>query len=55
MIVNFKQQAVLVQTVLLLSCAGCVDFKNRSHMTALLKAWALLPGVVCDRKELNCL
>jgi len=39
-------QAVPVQTVLLLSCAGCADFKNRSHTTGYdQKRYSLVPSV----------
>jgi len=37
-------QKVLVQTVLLLSCAGCADFKNESPTT----------GPTCDKLILCC-
>jgi len=46
-------QAVPVQTMLLLSCADCTDFKNKSHVTGYSRQgrYSLIPSVTEGQHE----
>jgi len=50
---TLNMQAVPVQTVLLFSCAGCADSKNRSHLTgnSRQRCYALVPSMTGEQHE----